>query len=284
MLWAFLSIISGLGDAIMFAVMKKLKGANNSAVVWMQFAVASPFLAVFLYFDYPQRINADVYWIGVLSGILLLLSSYLLVKAAQVSKLSASMPLLSFTPLFLILTSYFMLNEIPTKSGFFGILLIVLGAYIIHIKSHQKGFLAPFKVLVEDKGSFYILIVAFMWSVTANLFKQGIIDSNPIFFSMIVYAFISVILLPIVFTKQNIRDIKSNFHMLIFLGLVSAFVVTTASYSMLVAIVPYVIALKRSSVIFAIFLGYFLFKEKGIKNALAGTIIMLIGGLLITLF
>ena len=91
---------------------------------------------------------------------------------------------------------------------------------------------------------------------------------------------------PLLFVNFNnkTKDLKLNFNKLMLLGIVSAFVIVTASFAMLTAIVPYVISLKRSSVIFAIFFGYLFFKEKNIKNALIGTIIMLIGGILITAF
>jgi len=284
MLWAFLSIISGLGDAVIFALMKKLKQVNSSIVVWVQYAFALPFLLILLYFNYPEKINANVYWNAALNAILLLFSTYLLIKATQISKLSITMPMLSFTPLFLLFTSYIMLNEIPTQLGFIGVFLIVLGAYMIHIEDYKKGFFSPFKALIKDKGSFYVLIVAFIWSITANLFKLGMLGSNPIFFSVVVYLVISIIMVPIIFTRQNIASIKSHFNMLIFLGLASAFMIATSSYAIISAIVPYVISLKRSSIIFAIFFGYFFFNEKNIRNALIGTIIMLFGGVLITLF
>ena len=284
MLWALLSVLSGLGDAVMFALMKKLKQVNSSIVVWVHYAFALPFLLILLYFNYPRKINADVYWNAALNAALLLFSTYLLIKAIQTSKLSITMPMLSFTPLFLLFTSYLMLNEIPTQLGFIGVFLIVLGAYIIHIEDYKKGFFSPFKALVKDKGSFYVLIVAFIWSITANLFKLGMLGSNPIFFSVAVYLAISIIMLPVVFTRQNIDSIKSHFNMLFFLGLASAFMIVTASYAIISAIVPYVISLKRSSILFAIFLGYFFFNEKSIRNALIGTIVMLVGGILITLF
>ena len=84
--------------------------------------------------------------------------------------------------------------------------------------------------------------------------------------------------------KLKINDIKSNFSMLSCLGIASAFMFASSSYAMAYAIVPYVISLKRSSLIFSIFIGYFYFNEKNIRNPLAGTIIMLVGGVLITLF
>ena len=285
MLWALLSILSGIGDAFGFALMKKLKGTNSSVVVWVQYAFALPFLLAFLYFNYPQKISIDVYWVMVLNGTLLLISTYLLIKATQMSNLSVSMPMLSLTPLFLILTSYIMINELPTFYGFLGIFLIVVGTYAIHIKNYKDGFLEPFKALAKDKGSVYAIAVAFIWSITANLFKSGIMGSNPIFYVFAVYLFISIIMLPLAFIKfkEKIVEIKINFNILILLGVLSAFIAATAAYAMSVAIASYVIALKRSSVIFSVALGFILFKEKGFKQAIIGATIMFIGTALIAI-
>lgn len=284
MLWAFLSIISGLGDAVTFASMKRLKGVNSSIVVWVQYVFALPFLLGLLYFNYPQKINLNVYWIGALNGILLILSTYLLFKATKISDLSISMPMLSITPLFLIFTSYFMLNELPTFYGLLGIFFIVMGAYTIHIKDYKKGFFYPFKALFKDKGAFYALAVAFIFSIAANFGKIGILYSNPLFYVCFVYIFVSAIMTPLIIFNKKIKEIKTNFSALALLGFSSAFMMVTSAYAVLMSIVPYVISLKRSSVVFAIFFGYFFFNEKNIKNALIGTIIMLVGGVLITLF
>ena len=286
MWWALLTIISGLFDAIMFALMKKLKETNNSIVVWVQYAFALPFLLVALYFYYPQKIDNNVYLIIIENSILLLISTYFLVKAAQISDLSVSMPLLSFTPLFLLFLSYAILKEMPTLYGFIGIILITIGAYIINIRDFRSGIFQPLKSLITNKGSLYAIIVAFIWSITANLFKLGILASNPIFFSASVYLVISFVMLPIIFyrLKDNFSEIKLNFGLLSILGFSGAVMIITSSIPMLYAIVPYVISLKRSSVIFTVLIGYYLFKERNIKYALIGTIIMLVGGVLITLF
>ena len=285
MLWIILSVLSGLGDAVIFALMKKLKDVDNSIVVWVQFAFALPFLLILLHSNYPQEINPNVYWIAALNGILMTITTYVLLNALQISKLSVSLPMLSLTPLFLIILSYFMLKEIPTIAGFVGIILIVIGAYTVNVK-HGKGPLEPFKSLFKIKGSFYVIMVAFIWSITANLFKIGIVASNAIYFSMLVYLFITLIMLPLFFFqfKEKFTQIRINFRLLLFLGISSAFMIVFSSYAMAYAIVPYVISLKRSSLIFSIFIGYLFFNEKNIKSALIGTIIMLAGGILITLF
>lgn len=285
MLWIILSVLSGLGDAIIFALMKKLKGVNSSIVVWVLYAFAIPFLLVFLYFSFPENISNNLYWIIPLNSILLLISSYMLLEALQASKISVSLPMLSLTPLFLVLLSYIILKEIPSAWGFVGILLIVVGAYIINIKN-GKGFFEPFAALFKIKGSLYVIVVSFIWSITATLYKKGIIESNPVYFTSMTYLFTSAIMLPFLFFnfRGKLTELRQNIKMLLFLGAASAFMTLLSSYAMLFTLASYVISIKRSSLIFSIFIGYFYFKEKNIKNALIGTVIMLIGGVLITLF
>ncbi|MBI2657256.1 DMT family transporter [Candidatus Woesearchaeota archaeon] len=285
MLWAILSVLSGLWDAVMFALMKKLSSVNNTIVVWVQFAFALPFLALILFFSYPDRIDSGVYMVAIANALLYLGSTFLFLKALNISKLSVSLPMLSFTPLFLLVISYFTLKEIPSFTGFIGIMLIVVGAYTINLKS-GKGFLEPFLSIFKVKGSLYILIVAFIWSITSILFKKGILMSSPVYFTTLVYIIVSAVMVPflLVNAENKIKDLKSNFKLLLFLGLMSGLMNLTASFAMLYAIVPYVISLKRTGLIFSVLIGYFFFNEKYIRKSLAGTLIMIAGGVLITLF
>lgn len=285
MLWAILSVLSGLGDSIIFALSKKLKNVDNAVVVWVQYAFALPFLSILLYFNYPIQISSSIYWIAVLSAILLAIATFLLVQALKMSELSVSLPMLSATPLFLIIISYFILQEAPTKFGLVGIGLIVTGAYIINLKSEHR-LLDPFKSLFTVKSSFYVVIVAFIWSITASMFKMGIKGSNAIYFTALVCLLVSLLMIPVLARnfKAKAIQIRQNFTMLSFLGTASAFMFAASSYAMAYAIVPYVISLKRSSLIFSIFIGYFYFNERNIRNSLVGTAIMLAGGVLITLF
>ena len=167
-----------------------------------------------------------------------------------------------------------------------GVLLIIIGAYIINIRNFGSNIFEPLKSLITNKGSLYVIIVAFIWSITANLFKFGILASNPIFFSASVYLLISLVMAPILLfkLKPNLAEIKSNFGLLALLGISSAIMIITSSIPMLYSIVPYVISLKRTSVIFSVILGYYLFNERNIRSSLAGASIMLAGAVLITLF
>jgi uncharacterized membrane protein len=54
-----------------------------------------------------------------------------------------------------------------------------------------------------------------------------------------------------------------------------------AGLALLTAIVPYMISLKRSSVIFGMAYSHFFFREENVKFRLLGAVIMLIGAVLI---
>ena len=116
MLWVILSVLSGLWDAVMFALMKKLSSVNNTIVVWVQFAFALPFLVLILFFSYPDRIDSGVYIVAIANALLYLGSTFLFLKALNISKLSVSLPMLSLTPLFLLVISYSRRQEYYTVS------------------------------------------------------------------------------------------------------------------------------------------------------------------------
>lgn len=48
--------------------------------------------------------------------------------------------------------------------------------------------------------------------------------------------------------------------------------------------ISYVVSVKRFAIIISVAIGYFLFKEKNIKERLIGAIVMVIGVILISLF
>ena len=56
------------------------------------------------------------------------------------------------TPLFLLITSPIILGEFPGFLGVVGIVFIVAGSYVLHLKSHRNNFWDPFRCLIREKG------------------------------------------------------------------------------------------------------------------------------------
>ena len=76
---------------------------------------------------------------------------------------------------------------------------------------------------------------------------------------------------------------KNNLLVFIGMGFANAFMSITAGLALLTAIVPYMISLKRSSVLFSMAYSHIWFKETNIKGRFLGTAIMFAGAALIVL-
>ena len=283
--WILLSLLAGFGDAISFAAIKKIKDLDSHSILALKFLISLPFLFIALPF-YNWSTPGNVFYVIVaINAILIAISTYLMIKSIQSTPLSLSLPMLSFTPAFLLFSSYVMLRETPSKFGFAGVLLIVAGAYVIHLHHIRDGAFHPFKIMFHEKGIFYMLIVAFIFSFTANLAKIGITMTNPAQFMIISHTLISVFLILLFFKdiRKSSLKIKKNIKNLLLVGVSTAFMELMVAIAFLSAIVPYVISIKRSSIIFGVILGFLFFKEKNIVHSLIGTSIMLAGALLIVL-
>ncbi len=283
MIWEILSIASGAFDAVAFASIKKLGRLNTKLVLILRHLITLPFLLFgFLFYDFTQA-SIIFYLITLVNAIILVIAMYLLIKSIRISDISASIPMLSFTPLFLLLTSYFMLNEVPNFIGFIGIMSIVIGSYILNLKHVKSGYLAPFKMIFSDKGVFYMFIVAFLFSITSNLVKIGVELSNPAYFIFFDYLFASAILTVLYSKELKKEPIIKNWNWILVLAISTALMELTIAVAVKFALVSYIISLKRTSVIFSVLIGFLFFKEKNFKAAFIGTIIMFIGAVFIAL-
>ena len=215
-----------------------------------------------------------------LLDILLLL---LYVKAIRLSPLSLTLPFYSLTPVFLILTSFIILGELPTSLGVVGILLVVVGAYILNLRERKYGFLGPFQAIFKEKGTILIILAAMLASINSNLFKVGVAHSSPVFFiainSMIVVLLMSIFLFKKI--KNQFNEIKKNFRLLFLAGIANGFMLLFHALAVMLVIVPYMISIKRTSSIFGVLYGHFWFKEGKLKERLIGAVIMLIGAAVI---
>ncbi len=218
----------------------------------------------------------------------------LYVEAIKISPLSMTLPFLSFTPVFLIMTSYLILGELPDKSGFVGILLVASGAYLLNIHTIRYGILEPLRAIRRERGSLLMIVVAFIFSITSNLGKIAIQHTNPLFFSVFYIILLSIVLLPIMLFKNYRRQSEFNNRIkfsnlfkeknFFIIGICYAIMVISHFKAVILIEVPYMISIKRTSLIFGIIFGAIFFKETNIKEKLIGGIIMITGLVLISVF
>ncbi|MDD3877133.1 MAG: DMT family transporter [Bacteroidales bacterium] len=285
MLWLPLSFLTALFESLKDVVGKKnLTDKNVFVVAFALRLFALPFLLPILFFIEIPELNST-FFVAIFVGALLnVFITVLYMRAIQISDLSITAPMVIFTPLFLLITSPILLGEFPNGWGLLGIFLIVFGALLMHRDASKNGFFAPFKAMLSKRGPRYMLLVAFLWSLTANIDKICINNSSPMFYVVFMSSLLTVLMIPMVIimagNKMNqLKQIKS----LAPIGIFTAATLIFQMWAVSLTLVTYVIAIKRSSALLSVLWGYLIFKEKDIRSRLVGTAIMFIGVLVIAL-
>jgi uncharacterized membrane protein len=210
----------------------------------------------------------------------------LYMKAIKRAELSFTVPLVTLTPLFMLLTSPIMIGQFPGPIGIAGIFLIVVGTYILNIDGNKGNVFAPLKNLISNKGSRYMLIVAFIWSITANIDKIGIEETSPIFWAFSKDFLIMIYLLPVMLVKSKapFQQLRNRAKSLFYVGLFRTTSVLTQLFAIQFILVAYVVSIKRSSALLIVLYSFFFLNErKYFKTRLIGIIIISVGLILVAL-
>jgi drug/metabolite transporter (DMT)-like permease len=284
--WVLLSLVSAFALATSDAFTKRvLETHNEYLVAWSRLLCAVPLLAsVWLFIPFPEP-DREFYKAFAFSLPLEILAMVFYIKALKFSPLSLTLPLLSFTPVLLIVISYLIVGEKVSFQGGVGICLLAAGSYTLHLHEMKKGLLQPFRSLMHEKGSLLMIGVALIYSITSSLGKMAIQHSSALFFGTVYFVVLTLAFTPVALWmgRSEIKTFISGkqIRRLIIPGLLYSIMVVSHMIAMSLTKVAYMIALKRTSVIIGIVYGYFLFKEKNIRQRMTGAIIMLTGFIMI---
>jgi len=287
MIWVIYSLISAFSYATSDALSKKaLAKENPYLIMWVRVGYCIPFLIpVFIFSKIPEL--DFVFWLTLLILLPLEITAEILYTyALKISPLSITTPFLSLTPVFLIFVSFFILGELPDVIGIIGILLIAIGGYTLNIHLTSEGLLEPIKAIARARGSVYMIIVSFIFSITSTLGKLAILHSNPTFFGTFYFIILGIVFTPIAIFKSKekfsifFKTSKSYF----LIGFFFALMVISHCLAIQLVEVSYMISIKRSSLIFSVIYGWLIFKEKNIQERFLGSLMMIAGMILITIF
>lgn len=288
MSWFFYALLTAIFVSLkdILTKYKINKTLNEYLISWASLTFSLPFLYIFAHknpFPYPRE---NFFKILIISGVLNLIATIFYLKALRYGDISLVIPLISLSPLILLISSPLILGEFPEPSGFIGVIFIVIGAYLLKLDNKKDGLFSPFKALIYDKGARYMLIVAIVWGISANLDKIGIKNSSLEWWPLFIFSFISLelSLLLLFYVKPEFKLIKKNIKLFLLFGFLTAMMIIFHMKALMLTLVSYVISIKRLSVLFSVLAGYILFKEKGIKNRILGSILMITGVIIITIF
>ncbi len=205
-------------------------------------------------------------------GILGALGNYFIIKALSIGELSTIAPINSYKPIVAMLAGIIFLKEFPDIYSILGLVLIIAGTFFVinpKIKANKKAVLYR--------------ILALVFSATEAVFiKRVILGSNitTAFFLWAAAGLLFAILFVIV-GRHRLRIASYKYQILLILT-VGIMQYSTNFVFARMEVAP-ALALFQLSTLLSVFLGANLFHEQGLKQKLIGSIIMILGAVIIIL-
>ena len=281
MQWLPLTLISAFCIATADALTRKyLQGYNARELVIIRFGMPGLLLLPLLLIQ-PMPELAVEFWYWAAALIPLEVTAMLLYsQAIRDSSLSLTLPYLAFTPVFNTLTGYILLQEQVSLIGFAGIVLVVFGAWLLNLE-HARGerfdVLAPFRAIVTERGSRLMLITAALYSITSVLGKGALAYTTPVFFGTLYYVVIgfTVIIAFSVGASTPVHVLWRRPLPHLAIGVFMGIMVVTHFFAIQHVEVAYMIAVKRTSLLFGILYSVLLFHERArVEHFLAGGLML----------
>ncbi len=150
-------------------------------VAWVTVGSVPP-LAIWAYVSgplHPAGPLQSAYWLPALASVLLnLLANFAYFRSIQLSPLSQTLPMLSFTPVFAALLAAIFLGERLGARAIAGLALVVAGALLLTLRP-GSGVRGLFAGLIQDRGCRLMVGVACLWSATLLLDKRAVALATP---------------------------------------------------------------------------------------------------------
>ena len=205
--------------------------------------------------------------------------------ALQVSPLSMCVPFLSFTPVFLIPTGFVILGEIPSPLKAVGVALIVVGSLVMHRRLFAEGLMAPVRAVLREKGSRYMLLVSFIFSITNPLDKK-LVTMSDVFTEAFAYGLGLAIAFWIMgrWRKGDFTAAcEANWKWIGLAGLLDAVALLfqLASYAYIPVVIT--VSIKRAGIVLSVFSGWLFFHERNITDQVIAASVMFCGVLILYL-
>jgi len=285
LLWLPLGLGAALSVALADLWVKRFFGdLSPYTMCLVRWLFPLPFLAVVgLSLSWP--LLDRIFWLAGAAALPLeLLAAFLYMRVLKICHLSLCIPLLAFTPVFLILTGWLILGESLSFAGLAGIALVAAGSYFLGLGTDRSPWWKPLAALAREPGARLMLLVAAIYGVTSALGKAAILHSGP-FFGVFYPAAVGVSLLAMYPVSQvkEAQTLSARWAA----GLLVGFAVAGESlchvFGMSLAPAAYLIGVKRLNILFSVILGGVILRERPLLPRLAAALLMVTGVALIAL-
>jgi uncharacterized membrane protein len=171
-MWIILSLFSAIFESAKDTFGKKavFKTDEYTSALSLHLFTLIVSVPVIIYTGIP-KLTASFWWGSLLFLPITPLWSVSYMKALRISPLSVVLPMMAFNPIMTALLAFIFEGKGISMLGWLGVALISFGIYAIHLNLEivKHDILAPLKQAFSNRGSQYMLFVAFLWSVGAYL-------------------------------------------------------------------------------------------------------------------
>lgn len=211
------------------------------------------------------------------------LHAFLYLQAVKHDELSKVLPIQSLWPVFSLIPAWLTLGEIPTIISTVGILLTVLGVYVLGMKKNVLHHpLQPFR---EEKSSRYMIFAVMLVTIAGVLDKIAINASNAVYYSFVstVGAVLVLFVTLYIYKINELSMLKNNLKNLGLIGTLQGSTYTTYLLAISAGPIAYAAAIRSSNVLIGSILGILILKEKLTVYKAVSFVLILVGGALLAL-
>ncbi len=253
--WA-LALLSGVADGASRGIIKLTSIRSFLLLAAGNFIALPIYIGLVLFTGIPV-IHPLFWWALICAVPTNMLARMLTVEAHRSSPLMLTAPYTSLAPVFLIVSSPLLGGGTPTREGVWGVIILVMGVYLLNTRGFGEGIMTPFRRIRHDRGSRFMIAVSVIYGINSNFDKWGIDGSNT---SLWLFSFnaaggLGFLTLLVLYrlmgriTQEECR-LTHSWRILTLYGLCGAAVIIPQMFALeLIKVVPYVIALKRGGAI-----------------------------------
>jgi drug/metabolite transporter (DMT)-like permease len=264
------------------------KSRNKIAFIWWAILFSTViFFPMFLYY-WPTVTIPLTGWICIIAtGVLHAFYFWFVGRAYERGDLSLVYPLSRGSgPLFVPILAVLILNEQLSPPGLYGIALVILGIFIIHLRSFAvQSFFEPFLAL-RGRASLWALCTGGTIAGYSLVDKVGVSIVNPPVYIYLMFVISLLLLSPYVFAKVRF-DLKKEWNInkikIFIVGFLDLFTYLMILFALQISKVSYVAAAREVSIVFSALLGIMLLQEKNAPQKLVGAVLISLGVILIGL-
>lgn len=288
-MWFLYALLGAFGKSYSVFFRKKIVGSvSGSMYIWVGYSIILTVLTPFMFSQFSSVVDAfRALPLVVLGGaVSYMIATQLNLEALKREDLSYIAPLNAFVPVFTLIIGTVFLGETPPKFGLVGVLVVVIGAYIISIKPEKINWYDPLKRLVMSAGAQLSIGVALCYAINTVLLKT--LSNNG--YSSFVVLYVTtlagwVLLLNVPLTRmKELKNIRRDDRNVVIAGGLSSF---AGNFFHILAVATtyasYAASVRRLDSVISVLLGWRYLDEKNIVPKFIGSIVIALGSIIMVL-